>query len=154
MEAIEIDFDPDVISYGQLLAVFWEDHDPCRPSWSRQYASAILFRSPEQEREARRTAALVAEDRGKKVETEIAPFRGFTRAEDYHQKWYLRQRKDLLAEIAGHYPATDDLVDSTAAARLNGYAGGNGDQAQLRREIDLLGLSEKARATLLEAAGR
>ena len=52
------------------------------------------------------------------------------------------------------YPRHRDLVDSTAAARLNGYVGGHGSREQLLKEIDDLGLSESGRETLEDLVGR
>ena len=55
-----------------------------------------------------------------------------------------------MDELLRIYPNHRDLVDSTAAARLNGYAGGYGNKTQLSREIARLGLSTRGRETLIE----
>jgi hypothetical protein len=75
-------------------------------------------------------------------------------AEDYHQKYSLRQTRDLLQEFTTIYPAEADLVASTAAARMNGYLAGHGSREQLQGEIDRLGLSPAGRTRLLEMAAR
>jgi peptide methionine sulfoxide reductase MsrA len=41
-ETVQIDFDPSVIPYGELLAVFWESHEPGSSTWSRQYMNAVF----------------------------------------------------------------------------------------------------------------
>jgi peptide-methionine (S)-S-oxide reductase len=69
----------------------------------------------------------------------------FHLAEDYHQKYYLRRDQTLLRELADYTP--QQLVDSTVAARLNGFLAGKGSVARLREED--LGLSP-AGATYLE----
>jgi len=82
------------------------------------------------------------------VKTEVLPYTGFTRAEDYHQKHTLKRFLGLTNEIKAIYPSEKDLTDSTAAARLNGYLGGYGSCDMLKDEIDLLGLSEEGRSDL------
>ena len=82
---------------------------------------------------------------GRPVRTEVLPLRSFTRAEDYHQKYILKRESDLMRELSRIYPRHEDLVDSTAAARLNGYAGGHGSPEQLAREIETLGLGPENR---------
>ena len=95
-EAVEVTFDPEQVSYEQLLDVFWNAHDPTqlnRQGWDvgDQYRSAIFFHSPEQEEAALRTKAEVqARTRGQVV-TLIEPAPEFYEAEDYHQQ-YLEKR--------------------------------------------------------------
>ncbi len=81
------------------------------------------------------------------IKTKIAPLLSFTPAEDYHQKYLLKQHS-LKREILRFYPASKDLIDSTTAARLNAYVGGNDTKVQLSREIKNLGLSKKGKAIL------
>jgi hypothetical protein len=71
-------------------------------------------------------------------------------AEDYHQKFTLKGHKDLKNEMMRIYPRHQDLVDSTAAARLNGYIGGYGSRDQLSKEINSLGLSAEAEQVLID----
>ncbi|MFZ0612811.1 MAG: hypothetical protein WAM73_11275 [Desulfobacterales bacterium] len=62
----------------------------------------------------------------------------------------MRREKNLLREFERIYPATEDLVDSTAAARVNGYLGGYGTSADLKADINRLGLSDNAGRYLLK----
>jgi peptide-methionine (S)-S-oxide reductase len=87
------------------------------------------------------------------VSTEIHPAGQFTLAEGYHQKYYLRQWPDLLAEFAAIYPTGEALAGSTAAARVNGYLAGYGTPAALQAELDGLGLSPAARQQLMNLRG-
>lgn len=97
-EAVQITYDPDRISYEELLKVFWDIHDPTTlnrqgPDIGYQYRSAIFFYSPEQE-----AAAKSSKDELEKtglyrtpIVTEIKAASEFYRAEEYHQR-YLEKR--------------------------------------------------------------
>ena len=56
-EAIEIEYDPTKITYGQLLHVFWNNHNACRQPWSTQYKSAIFYHDAAQKKLADETLA-------------------------------------------------------------------------------------------------
>ena len=91
-----------------------------------------------------------AVQRSARIRTEILAFTGFTIAEDYHQKYYLRREGDLMREFERIYPAGADFVRSTAAARVNGYLGGNGSAEQFNAQLGRLGLSSEGQQTLQE----
>jgi peptide-methionine (S)-S-oxide reductase len=104
-EAVEIDYDPEKISYEKLLEAFVSLHDPTQlnrhgPDWGTQYRSAIFFHSPEQESEAKLFIARLTEEKrfSKPIVTQIVPAQTFWRAEDYHQK-YLEKRGALSCHI-------------------------------------------------------
>jgi methionine-S-sulfoxide reductase len=150
-EAVQIDFDPARISYERLLKVFWKAHDPTSKSWSRQYRTALFFHGEEQKKAAlesreRETGRLKGQ-----IRTEILPASAFYPAEDYHQKYYLRQDRLIMKELQILLPSAGDFLNSTAAARVNGYLGGYGSEAGLKEELDQLGLSEEAGKKLLSA---
>ena len=94
-EVVEVEFDPAVVSYDELLNVFWENHDPTTlnrqgPDVGEQYRSAIFYHTPEQETAARASKEAL-EQSGKyrrPVVTEIVPAPKFYRAEDYHQQYF------------------------------------------------------------------
>jgi methionine-S-sulfoxide reductase len=132
-EAIQIDFDPSVIDYGDLLDVFWESHNPTRPSWSLQYASFIFTHDEEQARKAKESAAAL----GKEIATGIKPLDRFWRAEDYHQKYRLRNSAGVMKELEPLFATDRAFVDSTLAARLNGLLAGYGRLEAVRAELDL-----------------
>jgi methionine-S-sulfoxide reductase len=153
-ETIQIDYDPEQISYEELLEVFWQSHNPTSPSYSTQYASIILVHDEEQERLAQESKQQEAEQRGAEIHTEIVPYSGFTLAEGYHQKYQLRNASRLMAEFLEIYPEPADFVNSTAAARVNGYVGGNGTLKQLEAELGTLGLSPEGQELLLQTFRR
>jgi peptide-methionine (S)-S-oxide reductase len=94
-EAIQITFDPDVISFRELLEVFFSVHDPTTlnrqgADIGTQYRSAIFYHTPEQKAEAERLIRELEESRalGQPIVTEVQPFAAFYQAEDYHQQYY------------------------------------------------------------------
>jgi peptide-methionine (S)-S-oxide reductase len=98
-EVVELDFDPEKVSYEQLLDTFFSLHDPTTlnrqgPDWGSQYRSAIFFHSAEQEAQARaKIEQLNAGGRfkSKRIVTNVEPAQTFWRAEEYHQR-YLEKR--------------------------------------------------------------
>ena len=97
-EVVEVEYDPEKVSYEDLLKVFWANHDPTTlnrqgPDVGTQYRSVIFYHTPEQQ-----VAALASKEKLEKsgryrrpVVTEIVPATSFYRAEDYHQQ-YLEKR--------------------------------------------------------------
>lgn len=153
-ETIQIDYDPTKISYEELLAVFWDSHNPVVQPWSRQYMSIVFYHNEEQKNLALETKQREEARLGRKIFTEIVPFSEFYLAEEYHQKYYLRQEPDLMKEFSIIYPVAEDFIFSTAAARVNGYVSGYGTLATLQEELSSLGLSEAGRNRLLQIANR
>jgi len=145
---VQVDYDPQRISYERLLEIFWNSHTPTSRSWSTQYKNAIFYHDEKQRQAGERSRAELAQKTGRTLHTGVVPLQAFTLAENYHQKYLLKQRADLTAEMARIYPLDRDFIDSTAVARLNGYVGGNGSALQLAREIDSLGLRDTGRQAL------
>jgi peptide-methionine (S)-S-oxide reductase len=147
-ETTQVDFNPALISYEEVLRHVWASHDPRRNHSSRQYMNAIFYSG-----EAQRVAALetMAEEQvrlGREVKTVVAPLDRFYAAEDYHQKYYLRGHQPLLGEFTRQGYDDARLRESRVAARLNGYVSGFGQMAQLERELPSFGLSASAEAVL------
>ncbi|HEX7450274.1 MAG TPA: peptide-methionine (S)-S-oxide reductase MsrA [Pirellulales bacterium] len=97
-EAVLVEYDPAVVSYEQLLDVFWQEHDPTTlnrqgPDIGSQYRSAIFYHSPQQQAAAEASKAkLDASHRySRPIVTEIVAAGPFCRAEEYHQQ-YLEKR--------------------------------------------------------------
>lgn len=94
-EAVEVVYDPAVISYEQLLEQFWACHDPTQlnrqgPDHGTQYRSAIFCHTPEQQRaaEASRERLDNSGRLRRRIVTEIVPAAPFWMAEEYHQKYH------------------------------------------------------------------
>ena len=126
-------------------------HNPTWRAHKAQYASRVLAHDDEQLAIAQERAARVAAAAGVlSLATRIEPIRRFWLAEDYHQKYHLRNDRVLAREFAEMFGGDEAAFrESTAAARVNGYAAGGGTRAQLAAEIDLYGLSEAGRARLV-----
>jgi len=146
-ETIQIDYDPQQVSYDALLDVFWNSHSPTARSWSRQYASILFVHDAEQRAQAEASLKREEEKFARKIFTEIVDYSGFTLAEDYHQKYRLRN-SSLEREYLAIYPDLLDFVNSTAVTRVNGYLIGHGTPEQLESEIDTLGLSDVSKEKL------
>ena len=95
-EVVQVEYDPAVISYDELLEVFWREHDPTTPNRQgpdvgSQYRSLILFHGPEQQAAARESLERHAGGFRNPIVTQIVPATAFYPAEDYHQR-YLEKR--------------------------------------------------------------
>jgi len=112
--------------------------------------NAVFYQNEHQKNLVLESKARVETTVGGKIKTQIVAIRSFTLAEDYHQKYLLKSRKNLTNELSHIYPNHRDFVDSTAVTRLNGYVGGHGSPTQLSREIESLGLSPQGRQALTE----
>ena len=105
-EAIQLEYDPSVVSYEELLMIFWNNHNPTTinqqgPDIGEQYRSVVFFHNKEQE-----DTAIQLKDKlqdaavkkfGKKIVTQIVPAKKFFRAEEYHQKYL---EKNNLAQCS------------------------------------------------------
>ena len=150
-ESIEIEYDPRVISYEDLLTIFWEGHDPFAGSWSTQYRAAIFYHNGAQKRLAEKMRDKIEATKKMKVRTEILPASIFYMAEAYHQKYSLRGNGEIMKEFRAIYPSDEAFVNSTAAARVNGYLGGFGSFEDIQEAVSNLGLSAQGRERLLAA---
>lgn len=153
-ETIQIDYDPRRIWYEKLLAIFWHAHEPTRQSWSRQYMTAIFYHNEEQKRLAEESLERLQAELRSAIVTRILPATEFYTAEAYHQKYALRQDNSLMSDFAQIYPSNKDFMNSTAAARVNGYVSGYGSASEIEANVDRLGLSPQASKRLLDMAKR
>jgi methionine-S-sulfoxide reductase len=151
-ETFQVDFDPKVISYETLLDLFWKSHNPCGETGSRQYMSAVFWASEEQRKLAEAGKAEIEKD-GREVTTPIMPLGEFTVAEDYHQKWNLRNARALGRTWLKVFPKDEDLMNSTAAMRANAWLGGDLPAERLKVEIGRYGMTEAEQALLKDALG-
>jgi peptide-methionine (S)-S-oxide reductase len=106
-EVIQITFDPQEVSYPELLEVFWQTHDPTTlnrqgADVGTQYRSAIFYHNPQQKGQAEHYKKELDKEHAfpKPIVTEITEFSEFFPAEDYHQNYYnLHKGQDYCAAV-------------------------------------------------------
>ena len=103
-EAIQINFDPKIISFEKLLEVFFKLHDPT--TLNRQgndmgtsYRSAIFYHSDEQKKTAEKVRSEMQKVYKDKIVTEIVPYKNFYRAENYHQNYYENYKNQPYCQL-------------------------------------------------------
>jgi peptide-methionine (S)-S-oxide reductase len=94
-EVVQVTFDPAVVTYDQLLEVFWAMHDPTQmnrqgPDVGDQYRSAVFTYSPEQQAAAETSRDRAQERFNRPIATEMGPADAFYAAESYHQMYYAK----------------------------------------------------------------
>jgi peptide methionine sulfoxide reductase msrA/msrB len=148
-EAVQIDFDPQVVSYEELLEVYWRSFDPTDGGGQfadrgSQYRPGIFFHSEAQQRAAQASKeALAASGRfDEPIVVEITPFEAFYAAEEYHQDYYRKNaahynayaigsgRKGFLARVWGK---DGDMATTTSGSTPKSY--GKPSEAELRDRL-------------------
>uniref|UniRef100_A0A7S0LVI2 peptide-methionine (S)-S-oxide reductase n=1 Tax=Coccolithus braarudii TaxID=221442 RepID=A0A7S0LVI2_9EUKA len=123
---------------------FWKGHDPTSTAWRRQYMNIIFAHSDEQMKAIK---ALVEtyeqEQKGKTVKTEVQMRKptDFVLAEDYHQKFYLRQKKDIFQSLG--LKTGEEVIASSLAAKLNAFVAGHGTPEHFEEVMKGSGLEPK-----------
>jgi peptide-methionine (S)-S-oxide reductase len=102
-EVVRVEFDPSLVSYDQLLSIFWEEHDPTQlnrqgPDFGDQYRSVIFTSSDEQREQALASLEKERPKHRRPIVTQIVPAEPFWPAEDYHQQ-YLAKRGQSSCRI-------------------------------------------------------
>ena len=94
-EAVQVEYDPEQISYDELLKIFWENHDPTSlnrqgPDVGTQYRSAVFYHDESQKELAKKSKERLEKSGAfqKPIVTEISPAPEFYKAEEYHQKYF------------------------------------------------------------------
>jgi peptide-methionine (S)-S-oxide reductase len=95
IESMQVTFDSSIVSYEQLLRLFWHNIDPTRGDGQfcdqgNQYRSMIFYHDPQQQALAEQSKEAASKQLGKALKTEIAAVTKFYPAEDYHQDYYLK----------------------------------------------------------------
>lgn len=128
-ESIQIEYDPNQITYIELLRLFWMNHSPMLPPSTdtdtkspNRYDSIIHYHNEEQKdlahgsKDAYESGIL---GNGKQAYTKIIPLTQFYQGEDWQQKYFLRQTR-----LASDFASDEDVMNSPLAAKLNGLVKG------------------------------
>lgn len=86
-ETIEIEFDPEIITYPEILRHFFSQHNPTKKE-IQQYRSVIFYLNKNQEKSALEVKKNIEKELSQSILTSIEPFSKFFRAEEYHQKYF------------------------------------------------------------------
>ena len=103
VEAIEVEYDPEVVSYEELCKLFFEIHDPSQtdgigPDLGPQYRSEVFY-ADEEERQIAERLIEVLRGKGYEVNTKLRPVCKFWKAEDYHQHYYDKTGEEPYCHI-------------------------------------------------------
>ncbi|MEF8777304.1 MAG: peptide-methionine (S)-S-oxide reductase MsrA [Natronomonas sp.] len=98
-EVVQVEYDPDTVSYGKLLEAFFTIHDPTQlnrqgPDVGTQYRSIVLYHDDEQREQAQAYIDALDEEYDDEVVTELEPLETFYEAEEYHQSYFEKNPND------------------------------------------------------------
>ncbi|PTX17437.1 peptide methionine sulfoxide reductase msrA/msrB [Halanaerobium congolense] len=151
-ETVQIDYDPDQISYRELVEIFFNSHNAFAEAYSRQYASLILYHNEEQRQTAVEVKENLEAERNREVKTVIKELDRFYLAENYHQKFRLQQK----TEFRDHYfemMSMEEFINSPTISKINGYVSGNGGRDEIIQNIGEFALTDKLQEELLRLNG-
>mmetsp|Transcript_49735 Transcript_49735/g.75683 ORF Transcript_49735/g.75683 Transcript_49735/m.75683 type:complete len:200 (+) Transcript_49735:316-915(+) len=140
-EAVQVDFDPSIISYEALVGVFFKSHEPGMCGSKRQYMSGIFAHTAEQFEAAQKVLEAEKDKRKGRLGTSLEMATDFYSAELYHQKWLLQRKSDWFKAVA--LQDGEHLLDSEAACKVNAFVAGHLPASTLRDELDRMAQSEQ-----------
>jgi peptide-methionine (S)-S-oxide reductase len=123
-EVVQVDFDPAVVTYRDLVEVAFEEHNPQAQPPKTQYEN-VVFAETAAQRDAIDAVLAAAGRTADDVETRIERLSRFYPAEDYHQKYRLRSASFFMSAFEEARYSDEDLRESPFAATLNGYVAGH-----------------------------
>ena len=141
-ETIQIDYNPEQISYQELIEVFFENHNPYVKPYSTQYKSIVFYHNEKQKEIYEDYKEKITDNRT--IYTELKPYEKFYYAEYYHQKYRLQAYSILMKEIRKYYEKDMNFINSTLAARLNYFVGSRQGKKLFEKEKEFYGLDQKA----------
>lgn len=151
-ECLQLEFDPKEITYKEVVDTFWSNHNPMRSSYrGRQYMSILFYHDDLQKQISLQRKKKWEKELNGTIVTEMLPFSSFYLAEDRHQKYFLKRWPHAVEALTRLYPSHEELINSTLAARLNGFVKGYGSLNNIKQEIvEKWNLSTKESAEVIE----
>lgn len=146
-EVVQIDYDEEIITYNELLEIFWKNNICTIKQLKVQYRSLILYNDDEQKIKASKSKE--EKEKNEIIYTDIESIGEFYSAENYHQKYYIQSIREISDEIKESCENFSEFVDSRIVARLNGYVKGYGSMNMLREDLKTDLLSDKSKKRLV-----
>lgn len=144
---MEIDFDPQILSLEQAAQLVLQQPSFRRQSYSRQYRNVVFFHDSRQKGVFEKARAEMG-----RLEFDLEPYRNFTWAEHYHQKYEL-QNSPVMKDYQKMFADHTAFVNSTSAARANALLDGQVGDLQLEKLWPQLGLSDSSLLILQKSCG-
>ncbi|WP_046178404.1 peptide-methionine (S)-S-oxide reductase MsrA [Domibacillus tundrae] len=151
-ETVQIDFDPSLLSFEDIIRTFWAHHTSThRVTYrERQYMSILFYHDQQQKQTIDKVKKELELERKETIETEIQPFTAFILAEDRHQKYHLKRFKQAAGMLETSFPSEASFMNSTLIARLNGFVKEFGTLQNIHQEIKLWNIPDSSRHILLD----
>lgn len=140
-ETIQIEYDPEKITYEQLLNIFFKNHNPYRKPYGSQYKSIVFYHNEKQKEIFKDYIANLNDER--QLYTELNEYNEFHYAEFYHQKYRLQSFNNIMSELRKMYPNDMEFINSTLTARLNHYVGSKKGMELFEEEKQYYGLESE-----------
>lgn len=148
-EVVQIDYDEEIITYDELLDIFWKNNIFKIKHLKVQYRSLILYHDDEQKIKALKSKEEKEKNENVNIYTDIESIGEFYIAENYHQKYYIQSIREISDEIKKSCGNFSEFIDSRIVARLNGYIKGYGNMNMLRVDLKTDLLSDKSKKRLV-----
>jgi len=144
VEIFEVDYDPDLISYADLVELYFVFYDASMRPISQRVKPVIYYRTDEEYTMATKIKQVIEAQSEDGIFAVIEPFEIFYLAEAKHQLSYLKQETSLYGEISQIFENDDQLILSILASKLNGFIPGYGNPEELAAIIEDSGLSQQS----------
>lgn len=142
-----MEYNSEILSFEDIMDLFFKSHTPENKSGCNQYRSIIFYHNEEQKIIAERKK-VEYEVKGFLFNTDIVPFDQFHLAEFYHQKYYLQKYPLLVSEVEENNEY--DFINNVKSTKLNGYCGGYGTIDYLDRDMKKWHFSKNSLNTIKE----
>jgi len=151
-EVVEIDYDPEIISYGELIDIFFSSHNETLRPYDQRVKSLIFYRNDAEYDIAKQKLNNIrmSTPEEESVFTELKSFEVFYLAEPEHQNRSLKLETSLYGEIEQMFGTDDKVLLSILASKLNGYIYGYGTLEGAQNLLDLSGLSDASKARVID----
>ncbi len=141
IEVFEVDYDPDLLSYEDMVKLYFYVYDATARPFSQRVTPVIYYRNEAEQEISERVKLSIEANSEKGLFTVIRPLEVFYLAEEKHQLSYLKQETSLYMEVREIFVEEDALLLSILASKLNGFIAGYGLDSDLASILKSSGLS-------------